>query len=239
MVFPKNSLQGITGGEHWWVREAKPCLRRGSLVWTLVPFHTSMHVRLVVERKPHKPGEHGSAEVLRAEHYTLRSPDIDQKLPIAMLPKSNDGHFTLREVKKRPALVLALPGEEIPGALTRGKAHSRTAPCIIVAPYYTAIKPDESPRFSPELLELVQRLRFSQFFYEQLPQPGGFPSILRLDQIQSVPAVERDFYEKTCWRLADHAMALMDEILEWHVWGGLPPKGDLATQVIPLLTPTA
>ena len=177
MVFPKNSLQGITGGEHWWVREAKPCLLRGSLVSTLVPFHTSMHVRLVVERKPNNPGEHGAAEVLRAEHYTLRSPDIDQKLPIAMLPNSNDGHFTLREVKKRPGLVLALPGEEIPEALTRGKPHSRTAPCIIVAPYYTAIKPDESPRFSPELLELVRRLRFPQFFYEELPHPGGFPSI--------------------------------------------------------------
>ena len=239
MVFPENSLQGITGGEHWWVQDPKLSLRRGSLVWTLVPFHTRMHVRLVVERKPNQPGEHGAAMVLRAEQYTLRSPDIDQKLPIAMLPKSNDGHYTLREVKKRPALVLAIPGEEIPEALTRGKAHSRTAPCIIVAPYYTAIKTNESPRFSPELLEFVQRLRFPQFFYEQLPQPGGFPSILRLDQIQAVPAVERDFYEKTSWRLADHALGLIDELLECHVWGGFPPEGHLATEALPLLNGTA
>lgn len=37
MVFPENSIQGITGGEHWWTKETKPCLMRGSIVWTLVP----------------------------------------------------------------------------------------------------------------------------------------------------------------------------------------------------------
>jgi len=235
MVFPDKSVQGITGGEHWWTREAKPCLMRGSLIWTLVPFHTGMHIRLVMERKPDEPGEHNAAKLIRAEPYTLTSPDVDQRLPINALPNAIDGHYTLREVKKRPALVLALPGQAIPKALVQGKPHSRTAPCIVVAPYYTAIKQGEPPRFSPELLGLVQKLRFSQFFYEQLPHPGGAPSILRLDQIQAVTARERDFYESTPWRLSDHAMALMDELLEWHVWGGLSADGDLATVILPLL----
>lgn len=238
MVFPKKSLQGITGGDYWWVQETKPCLKRGSLVWTLVPFHSGMHVRLVVERKPDEPGEHSAARLIRAEHYTLSSPDVDSTLPIAALPKAKDGHYTLREVKKRPALVLSVPGEAVPKALTLGKPHSRTDPCMVVAPYYTAIKPGEAPRYSQDLLELVQRLRFPQFFYEELPHPGGAPSILRLDQLQAVTARERDFYESTSWRLADHALALLDEVLEWHVWGGLPPTGDIATQVIPLLAET-
>lgn len=235
MVFPENSVQAITGGDHWWTHEAKPCLMRGSLVWTLVPFHTGMHIRLVVERKPDEPGEHNAAKVIRAEPYTLSSPNVDQTLPIAALPKAVDGHYTLREVKKRPALVLALPGQEIPKALIQGKPQSRTAPCIVVAPYYTALKAGELPRFSPELLELVQKLRFPQFFYEHLPHSGGAPSILRLDQIQAVTARERDFYESTAWRLSDHALALLDELLEWQVWGGLPPEGDLATTILPLL----
>lgn len=235
MVFPERSLQGITGGDHWWVREEKPCLRRGSLVWTLVPFHSGMHIRLVVERKPDEPGEHSAAKLIRAEPYTLSSPPVDSALPIAALPAASDGHYTLREVKKRPALVLAVPGEAVPRTLTLGKPKSRTEPCIIVAPYYTAAKPGEAPRFSPELLSLIQKLRFPQFFYEELPHPGGVPSILRFDQIQAVAARERDFYESTQWRLADHALALLDEVLEWHVWGGLPPEGDVATQVIPLL----
>lgn len=236
MVFPENSVQGITGGDHWWTKESKPCLVRGSIVWTLVPFHTGMHVRLVVQRKPEEPGEHRAAQVISAEPYTVRSPDLDQALPIAGLPKAKDGHYTLREVKKRPALVLALPGQEIPKKLIQGKPQSRTAPCILVAPYYTAIKPDEPPRYSPELLELVQRLRFPQFFYEHMPFPGGVPSILRFDQIQAVPAQEPAFYESTSWRLADHAMALIDELLTWQVWGGLPPDSDLASTVLPLLS---
>ncbi len=235
MVFPENSVQGITGAEHWWTKETKPCLVRGSIVWTLVPFHTGMHVRLVVQRKPEEPGEHRAAEIIRAEQYTLSSPDVDQALPIAGLPKANDGHYTLREVKKRPALVLALPGQEIPRKLIQGKPFSRTAPCIVVAPYYTAIKPGELPRYSPELLELVQRLRFPQFFYEHLPHPGGAPSILRFDQLQAVPAQERAFYEPTAWRLSDHALALIDELLEWQIWGGLPADSDLGSTILPLL----
>ncbi len=139
MDFPEKSIQSLTGGDQWWTHDAKPCLKRGSLVWTLVPFHTGMHYRLVVERKPEEPQEHGAAKLLKVEQYTLTSPDVDQALPINALPKAKDGHYTLREVKKRPALVLALPGQEIPKALTQGKAASRTAPCIVVAPYYTAI----------------------------------------------------------------------------------------------------
>ena len=235
MGSPENSLQGISGWGHWWERDATPLLQRGSIIWALVPFHSGMHIRLVVERKPDEPGEHHAANLIRAEQFTLSSPNVDPALPISALPSATDGHYTLREVKKRPALVLAVPGKEIPKPLTAGKPHSRTAPCIVVAPYYTALKPGESPRFSLELLELVQKLRFSQFFYEELPIPGGAPSILRLDQIQAVPARERDFYELTSWKLAPHALALMDELLEWHILGDLPSEGFLATEAIPLL----
>lgn len=235
MAFPEKSIQGITGEEYWWFHEPRPCLRRGSIVWTLVPFHTGMHYRLVVERKPDTPTEHDAAKLIRAEPYTLRSPDVPQALPIAAMPRANDGHFTLREVKRRPALVLALPGQEVPKALTVNRPHSRTAPCIVVAPYYTAIKQGEPPRYSPELLELVQKLRFPQFFFEILPVDFGASSILRLDQIQAVPAKERDFYEATSWRLNDHALGLMDELLEWHIWGGIGADSNLASMVLPLL----
>ncbi|MBL0211355.1 MAG: hypothetical protein IPQ13_10660 [Holophagaceae bacterium] len=235
MAFPELSVQALAGSEYWWIREANPSVMRGSVVWVLVPFHTGMHVRLVVQRKPNEPNDHFAAKLITAEQYTLTSPDVPQDLPIAMLPSVEDGHYTLRVVKKRPALVLGLPGQDIPHNLVQGKPHSRTVPCIQVAPYYTVVKPGELPRYSAELLEMVQRLRFSQFFYEELPIPGGFPSILRFDQIQSVPAKERDFYEKTPWRLSGHAMAIIDEILETHLWGGIPEKGILATTVLPLL----
>ena len=164
MVCPEKSLQGITGVDSWWTRETKPCLMRGSLIWTLVPFHSGMHVRLVVERKPGEPGEHNAASLIRAEPYTLTSPDIDQALPIAALPNAKDGHYTLREVKKRPALVLALPGVEIPKVLTQGKPHARTAPCIVVAPYYTAMKPGEPHASLRNSLSLCRSSAFRSSF---------------------------------------------------------------------------
>jgi hypothetical protein len=235
MVYPEKSLQGLTGGDHWWLREPRPILKRGSIIWTLVPFHSNMHYRLVVERKADTPGEHNAARVIRAEQYTVSSPDVPQALPIAALPRAVDGHYTLREVKRRPALVLGVPGQEIPRSLTMGKPHSRTMPCLIVAPYYTAVKPGEPPRYSLDLLELVQKLKFPQFFFEILPVDGGAPSILRLDQIQAIPAKERDFYEPTPWRLSDHALGLLDEILEWHIWGGIGDDSILATEALPLL----
>ena len=59
-----------------------------------------------------------------------------------------------------------------------------------------------------------------------LYQPSA-ESILRLDQLQPIGAHYKS-HRVTEFRLSDDALSVVDELIQWLVWGGVPEGGHIA-----------
>jgi hypothetical protein len=115
----------------------------------------------------------------------------------------------------------------VDSALVRGMPKNSTAATMLVAPYYGAGRHGHRAGYRPEFVERVRHCEYPQFVWDYLPFPGGEESILRLDHLQPVGA-HYAAYKLSGFRLSETAMEVIDEILSWLVWGGVPPDSLVA-----------
>lgn len=92
---------------------------------------------------------------------------------------------------------------------------------MLVAPYYGAGRHGYRAGYRPEFVERVRHCEYPQFVWDHLPFPGGEESILRLDHLQPV-GTHYAAYKLSGFKLSEAAMEVIDEILSWLVWGGVP-----------------
>ena len=96
-----------------------------------------------------------------------------------------------------------------------------TAQTVLVAPYYGSDRDGKRAGYNLELVERIRHVEYPQFFWDKLPISGPKESILRLDHIQPV-GTHYNSYELAKYKLSENAMEIMDDLLQWLIWGGVP-----------------
>ncbi len=115
-------------------------------------------------------------------------------------------------------------GSDVPTVddkLRRDMPKRSTAQTVLVAPYYGSDRDGKRAGYNPELVERIRHVEYPQFFWDKLPISGPKESILRLDHIQPV-GTHYNSYELAKYKLSENAMEIMDDLLQWLIWGGVP-----------------
>ncbi|MFA6809978.1 MAG: hypothetical protein WCR47_02865 [Desulfoplanes sp.] len=218
--YPDDCIQCVA--DPWWENDDSQRMARGRLVWSYI---------YLVDQRPFvlKPIGRSNSRVhslADCEFCPLdfTNPPSRANLPVAGMYCGFKEIFTVYRAKKRPALVLAEPGTEVPYFLRQNQPIYQTLPTYLVAPYYGADQGTGTRAgFKPQFVERIRHCEYPQFFWDSLPVPGSTKeSILRLDQIQPLGTRHREAFEATPYRLSDDALAIMDEWLEWKFTGNLP-----------------
>lgn len=219
MAFPEDSIQYVL--DDWWETAPKGSPKRGDLIRTLVPFRFGLPTCLLTKRRADQPGDHERVD-FESRPFGFDAVIPKEKLPIAGLPHIEGGSYMLLPFKKRPALVLASPADPPDESLTLGLAGYQKTPCFIVAPYYGADKNGERGGYPDDLVQLVRRCKYPQYFWDCLPLIGDTTSsLLRIDAMFPV-VYDRNWYRHTGYRLTPDGMEIMAEYIEWFMTGALP-----------------
>lgn len=224
-MFPDDCIQSIvsTDPAKWWVPNEARALTRGALIVSFVPHvdqvpYTFEPVGRTVAT------EHKHAEV-RVTPLKVDQPLKQTDLPVSAMPLHGNEVWAAFRAKKRPCLVLAERGPTVDAALTKGMPKYSSAPTMLVAPYYGASQGGRAG-FNPVFVERIRHCVYPQFVWDLLPGDGGQASILRLDQMQPIGSHHHSY--KVCsHRLSSEALSILDALVHWVVWGGVPDGHEL------------
>ncbi len=218
-MFPDDSIQSVILPSPWWEKIELPNLERGSLVFAFVP-HVDQVPYTVKPVGRLQADRHDSAKL---EISPLRMQDSRSReaLPVAAMTLHSNELWVAYRAKKRPCLVLGTDTPPVDDRFRRGMPKKSTAPVVSVAPYYGADRDGTRAGFRDELVERIRHVEYPQFVWDKLPISGPQESILRLDHIQPV-GTHYNSYELTGYKLSANAMELIDDMLHWVLWGGVP-----------------
>lgn len=218
-IYPEDCVQSLY--DSWWQQDTeKAPICRGRLLKAYVPHVDQVPMALVPRDRTEDVRQHQLADcdIVPLDYSSVMRPSGLPVAGIPCVPKEARGVY---RVKKRPVLVLALPGDEVPKGLVLGKPRHQTLPTYIVAPYYGADEGTGSRAGFPEaFLDRVRRLEYSRFFWDKLPLSGANESILRIDHIQPLGSNYKA-WEMTSFRLDQDALLFLEEMLQWHLTGEL------------------
>jgi len=218
-MFPEDSLQSLIHPSEWWIKNANNELCRGALVFSFVP-HVDQIPYMFEPVGRTQATEHDSA-VVRVSPLKVGQSLKKTDLPVAAMTLHEKEVWAAYRAKKRPCLVLSSNSILVDKSLTKGKPSHATAHTFLAAPYYGIEQNVNRAGYSPEFVERVRHCEFPQFHWDKLPFTGGGESILRLDHLQPFGA-HHDAYKISDYMLSSDAMEMIDDLLRWLVWGGLP-----------------
>ena len=219
-MFPDDSLQSLIQPSDWWVKNVNKNLCRGALVFSFAP-HVDQIPYTFEPIGRTQATEHDSAKV-RVSPLRVDQPLKKADLPVAAMPLHGNEVWAAYRAKKRPCLVLSSDSISVDKSLILGKPNHATAPTFLAAPYYGVNQNNEKRSgYSPEFVERVRHCEYPQFHWDKLPFIGGEESILRLDHLQPF-GVHHDAYKISDYMLSPDAVEMIDDLLRWLVWGGLP-----------------
>jgi hypothetical protein len=218
-MFPDDSLQSLIEPSDWWIKNANKKLCRGALISSFA--HHVDQIPFTFEPVGRtQAAEHDSATV-RVSPLKVDQPLKKANLPVAAMTLHEQEVWAAYRAKKRPCLVFSSESIAVDKTLTRGKPNHATAPTFLADPYYGIEQNERRAGYSPEFVERVCHCEYSQFHWDKLPIAGGIESILRLDHLQPFGA-HHDAYKISDYMLSPDAMEVIDDLLRWLVWGGLP-----------------
>jgi hypothetical protein len=220
--FPEDCIQSIVN--EWWTVADDRDVKKGRLLWTHVPFVDWLPYELVPESRA-SATEHARVlfELRQRRFSQSRAPS---NLPIAALPQNPGETYSVYCAKRRPVLVLSAGGTEVDSALTRRQGRWQRTQTLIVAPYFGAERSAQRRGWNPVLAKKIKHAEFSQFFWDKLPILGADESILRFDQLQPIGR-NHEAFEATPYKLSGEAMDVVEEWLEWYLFGRVDPDGVL------------
>lgn len=218
-MFPDDSVQAIISPSPWWEKSEVKRLERGCLVSAFVP-HVDQVPYTVKPIGRSQAERHESAEVDIAP-LRMRDRRIKEDLPVAAMTLHDGEVWTAYRAKKRLCLVLGSNVPTVDDGLRRGMPKRSTAPVVLVAPYYGADRDGTRAGYNPALVERIRHAEYPQFFWDKLPVSGSKESILRLDHMQPV-GTHYNSYELFEFKLSENAMELVDDFVQWLLWGGVP-----------------
>lgn len=212
----------------WWEQDKGKDLCRGRLLQTFVS-HVEQIPSVLIPKGRSDPKDHTRFDC-EIRPFDVNDPPKQTNLPVAGMRLYKGERFLVVKAKGRPVLVMAMPGDLVPGKMFAGKPQYLRAPAILVAPYYTG----GASKYPPEFLFRARRCEYRQFFWDHLPLPGDDPSILRMDHIQPI-GLDTKSYAITPFKLCSEALLIMDEWLAWSASGDLD---EACGQILPDLRRT-
>jgi hypothetical protein len=218
-MFPDDSLQSIIQPDPWWIKNESGKICRGAIISAFIP-HVDQIPYTFEPVGRSVATEHESAEILVAP-LKVDQPLKQTKLPVAAMTLHDKEVWAAYRAKKRPCLVFGTEKSMVDKALTRGKPNHSTAPTFLVAPYYGVDQNGKRAGYSEAFTERVRHCEYPQFHWDKLPNGGADESILRLDHLQPIGA-HHDAYKVSDYMLSESAMDMVDDLLRWLVWGGVP-----------------
>ncbi|MDL2275158.1 hypothetical protein LJC22_03410 [Desulfosarcina sp. OttesenSCG-928-G10] len=184
--------------------------------------HVDQNPYCCVQEGRSEPTLHEKAIVSFSPFNINKRPLKQPQLPTAAIPTHKNEVLTVHRSKKRPAIIISTGGGKVPDWLVKDKPKWQTARTILVAPFYGADESGDRSGFNEVFRERVRRCEFPQFHWDILPIPGGTKeSILRLDHIQPIGRNENSI-AFTDYCLGKDALSLLDEWLQWLIYGSLP-----------------
>lgn len=228
-MFPEDCIQSIIDGD-WWTKHEDKELCRGALIYSFIP-HTDQ-VPYVFEPIGRKAAtEHDKADV-KVAPLKVDAPLKKVDLPVAAMASYDNEVWAAYRAKRRPCIVLADNAADVPKELTRGMPKPSSAPTVLVAPYFGADRSTaKRAGFNEQFVERVRHCEYPQFMWDSLPMRGGPEvSILRLDQMQPM-GFHHHSYSLTGYKLSDTALEIMDELMQWLIWGGFQEDSDVLAYI--------
>jgi hypothetical protein len=146
---------------------------------------------------------------------------------VAVFPNYPGGEFLVLRSKRRPAVVIATPGQEIPTALRRGGATWQYAPTLLVAPFFGVAASESRAGWGAPLVERIRKCEYPQYLWDILPGHKGAESILRLDHLQPVGDSPSSFTIES-FMMSDDAVRVLDDWLWWYFTGTYDEEGEIA-----------
>lgn len=223
-MYPDDCIQRYC--EPWWTSDDSGTIRRGRLLWALVPYPDQKPQTLIAEGRGDNPADHTRARV-RIEPFSFDARPVSDVLPVAALPlRPNERHLLLRG-KVRPVVVVAEGGEIIPPELRRGLAQAQVAQYLLVAPCYGIDQDGTRAGLPPRLTDRIRRADYARFLWDQVPESRVSETLIRLDHIFPIGKDPASF-RRTSHQLSQEALAILDDWLSWHITGTLPEDSVLA-----------
>lgn len=227
-MYPDDCIQSIIATpDKWWVDNDNYRLCRGALIFAFIP-HVDQTPYTFEPVGRNEPARHDSA-VIRVSPLKVGQPLKQTNLPVAAMTLRAGEVWVANRAKVRPCLVLgSTDNPKVTQSLVTGMPKSSTAPTILVAPYYGVDRDGTRAGYNPRFVERVRHCEYPQFMWDRLPLKGPQESVLRLDQLQPIGAHYHS-HRVSEFRLSDDALTVMDELLLWIVFGGVPQGGHVAS----------
>ena len=218
-MYPEDCVQSIIDPSDWWIENKEKNLCRGALIFAFAP-HVDQVPYTFEPLGRKEADQHGSARV-KVTPLRVNQPLKGTDLPVAAMPLYAGEVWAAYRAKKRPCLVIGSGSMSVDQKLTIGMAKHSTAPTILAAPYYSAIGDGKRGGYKPALLERIRHCEYPQFLWDCLPvSKKTHESILRFDHLQPI-GTHHDSYQLTEYKLSSGALEVVDELLQWLVWGGV------------------
>jgi hypothetical protein len=218
-MYPDDSIQSIIDPSPWWEKTNIKKLERGRLVYAFIP-HVDQIPYTIEPIGRSQPDQHDSARVKIAP-LRINKSRTRGVLPVAAMTIHDSELWTAYRAKKRLCLVLGSNIPLVSDDLRRGMPRRSTAPVVLVAPYYGADQDGTRAGYNAPLIERIRHAEYPQFFWDILPISGTKESIMRLDHIQPI-GTHYNSYEISEYKLSENAIEIIDDFLNWLIWGGVP-----------------
>ena len=228
-MYPDDCVQSIIATpDEWWTKNDGGKLCRGALIFAFVP-HVDQVPYAFEPVARNKADEHKEARV-RVSPLKVDQPLKQTELPVAAMPLHGGEVWTAYRAKVRPCLVLgSTDAPTVDRKLVKGMPNYLTARTILIAPHYGVDQDGSRAGYNTEFVERIRHCEYPQFVWNPLPTKGGpNESVLRMDQLQPIGA-HYNSHRVTEYKLSDDAIDVMDELLQWVLWGGVPEGGQIAS----------
>ncbi|MGX9728095.1 MAG: hypothetical protein ACTFAK_12490 [Candidatus Electronema sp. VV] len=217
MSYPEDSLQKYFYDHSWWEKTTEKHPLTGRLIWAFIPHIDVIPKSLIPTGRAEDEASNHSKASFEIADLRIKSHFQKNSLPAAILPVYQNECYTVHRSKKRPALVIADGGTEIPKQLRSSMKPSwHTNPTILVAPYYGVLKNGTSKWYEP-FVERIKKCEYPQYLWDTLPVSSSETqsSILRFDHIQPI-GKHADSYELTDYALKEDVVDFL--LNEWLCW---------------------
>jgi hypothetical protein len=218
-MYPDDCIQSVVGGD-WWLKNEDRTLCRGALIVAFSP-HVDQ-VPYSFEPVGRKEADRHSDAVVKVSPLKVDQPLQQADLPVAAMTLHHGEVWAAYRAKKRPCIVVGMPGARVDKLLVRGTANSATAPTMLVVPSYGVQRNTNRAGYPPEFVERVRHLEYAQFLWDKLPESDDTPeSIIRLDHLQPV-GTHYSSFKITGWKLGNAGLNVIDDLLSLLMQGGVP-----------------